>query len=517
MRQKKKSISFYFAFLSLVLMVLVVSLDATALAVAIPVLTSQLGGTTLEAFWASLAFMLAVVVTQPLYTSASDLIGRKPLLYSAFIVFFVGSIVFSVAQSMTVVIVGRLLQGLGGGGLDVLNEVIICDITTLKERPFWLGLFAIPMATGSILGPIIGALFSEYVNWRWIGWINLPLVVVSAVCAVFFMHLKPIEGTMKSRLLRLDWIGMALFTVGCTSFSLPLSWAGSLYAWRSWQTILPLVIGAIVLAVFIVYERRPAQAVIPYRFLNSRSSLSTLLNGFLQGFVLYPLLLYLPLFFQAVFLETPLQSAVSILPSCCILIAFSFISGLAIDHLRKYTWMLWFSWVVTALGSGLYALLDENSSLAARSSFQVLAGLGLGIQFVVPSVAIQASAKADDHGLAVGILVSFRLFGALIGLAIGSTTFSSVFGKSISSLHQLPQALSVLNKPADAVGFIPYLRSTNLAPEVMDAVRSAYNDSFKAIWYVMAAASTVGFFLSLLVKEHSIETEEVGRQHLEEV
>lgn len=113
--------------------------------------------------------MLAVVITQPLYTSVSDVMGRKLPLYLAYGSFGIGSIVFAVSKNMSTLIVGRFLQGMGGGGMDVLSEVITADITTLKERPLYLGLLAIPMATGCILGPVMGALFSEYVDWRWIG------------------------------------------------------------------------------------------------------------------------------------------------------------------------------------------------------------------------------------------------------------------------------------------------------------------------------------------------------------
>ncbi|EFR01664.1 hypothetical protein MGYG_04666 [Nannizzia gypsea CBS 118893] len=484
---KKKPLSFYFAFLSLVVMVLIVSIDSTALAVAIPVLTNQLRGTTLAAFWASLSFMLSVVITQPLYTSASDVLGRKPLLYTAFILFFIGSIVFAVAKSMSVVILGRVIQGLGGGGLDVLNEIIICDMTTLKERPFWLGILAVPMAVGVILGPVLGSLFSEYVDWRWIGWINLPLVAISAVCAVLFMHLKPMDGSFTSRLIRLDWLGMALFITGSTLFSLPLSWAGALYAWSSWKTILPLIIGVVILVVFAIYEKRPAEAVIPYRFMTNLTTSATLIGGFIHGLVLYPSLLYLPLFFQSVFLETPLQSA-----------------------------LLWASWVTMAVGTGLYALWDEKATVAMTAGFQIIAAIGLGAQFVVPAVAVQASVKPDDQGLVVGILVSFRLFGALVGLAAGSTIFSSVFATSIVKAEPLPEALAILRDSSEAVGFITHLREVDVSPAVMVAVKQAYRDAFRAVWYLMASFSAFGFIPSLLVKELSLETEEVGRQNIDQ-
>jgi hypothetical protein len=290
-----------------------------------------------------------------------------------------------------------------------------------------------------------------------------------------------------------------------------------LYPWSSWRTLLPLAIGFVVLIIFGLYEKRPAEAVIPYRFLTSRTSVATLVGGLMHGMVLYPLLLYLPLFFQSVLLETQLRSSVSILPLCCILIAFSFVTGILVDHMRRYLWQLWAAWITTAVGTGLFALLDKNSSLAATASFQVLAAIGLGVQFVVPAVAIQASVtRPEDQGLSVGILVSFRLFGALIGLAVGLTIFSSVFGNAIASLGELPEAIAILADPAQAVGFIPYLRKTDLAPDVMDAVREAYNHAFGSIWYALASFSVVGFLSSLLVKELSIETEETGRQHLED-
>lgn len=170
-----------------------------------------------------------MVVIQPIYTSFSDIFGRKIPLYAAFVLFAVGSIVFAVARSMAVLIVGRTLQGLGGGCLDVLSEVIVADITTLQERPIYIGWLSLPMALGCIAGPILGAVFSEYVSWRWIGWINLPVTGVALFLAVFFMRLKPIDQAFRTQLGRIDWTGMAVFTAGCILFVLPLSWAGNMY------------------------------------------------------------------------------------------------------------------------------------------------------------------------------------------------------------------------------------------------------------------------------------------------
>ncbi|KAE8369551.1 major facilitator superfamily domain-containing protein [Aspergillus caelatus] len=393
---------------------------------------------------------LAVVVIQPIYTSISDIIGRKAPLYIAIGLFFIGSIAFSVAKSMAVIILGCVLQGLGGGGLDVLSEVIVADITTLQERPLYIGLLSLPMAAGSILGPILGALFSEYVDWRWIGGINLPVIAVAVVLAIFFMRLKQIGKPFREQTHPLDWLGILLFL----------------------RTIVSLVIGVLVLIVFAVYEAQPVKPVFPYRIFRSRTAQVTLIGSFIHGMVLYTLLQYLPLFFQAIYLESPLRSSISILPFCVVVMAFTGIAAWAVDIFRHYRWEIWTGWVFLAVG--------------------VIASIGIGTIFTVPPISMQASApSAEDQGLAMGIMVSFRLFGALIGLAIGATTFSTVFENSMASVGPLPETLTVLKNANEAVGFIPQLATVDMTPALRDALRGVYLEAIRTIWYVLAALGGV--------------------------
>jgi MFS family permease len=446
--------------------------------------------------------MLGVVVTQPIYASVSDILGRKLPLYAAMLLFAVGSIVFAVAQSMSVVIAGRVLQGLGGGGLDVLEAIIIADLTSLKERPLYLGLMAIPIATGSILGPIVGGLFSEFVSWRWIGWINLPLVGLAFALAVFFLHLRPIDMALGVKIRRLDWGGMLLFTVGATCLALPLSWADSLYPWSSWRTIVPFVIGILVLTVFGFYEKKQTEPVIPYRVLGNITAVMALIGGFIHGLIMYTMLLYLPLFFQAVFLQLPLQAAVSILPFCCLTVGFSIISPVVVELTRRYRLQLWLGWILLAVFLGLWCLVDRTTPSAETNGFQVVFGIGIGIIFTTSAIPIQASVKnVDDTGLAAGILVVFRLFGALVGLAIGSTAFNSVFRQSIAALGPLPEAIQQLEDASQAIGFIPSLRKLDLPNKTMDSLINAYRIPFRTIWIIMTCLSGVGFLTSLFIRE----------------
>jgi len=479
------------------------------------IITHELHGTTLEAFWASISFILAVVIVQPVCTSLSNVLGRVMPLYASFLVFTVGSIVFATAEGMGVLILGRVLQGIGAGGLDVLNEIILADITTLKERPLYIGLLSIPIAGGTILGPIIGGLLAQYASWRWIGWINLPLSALGFLLVFFFLKLKAIPQSMHERFARVDWIGISLFSIGCTLFTLPLTWAGAMYPWSSWKTIFPLLLGAIILIVFGWYESKPEEPMFPYRIFKSRTASMTLIAVALHGAVAYSFILYTPLFFQAVYLESPLKSAVSILPLSCTSVGFSVVAAVVVEVVRKYRLGILAGWIFTAVGAGLLALWDPSSSLAIKASFQVILGIGTGLLFSILMIPIQACVHVDDMGLAAGILVSFRLFGGLVGLSICSTVFSNVFEKELLSSGNLLSAVPFIKDAHEAVGFIPLIRDLDLPLPVLEGVKNAYRKSLFSVFLMLAGVGVVGFLVSLLIKELTFESEELGRQHFD--
>ncbi|CAN9203491.1 unnamed protein product [Alternaria alternata] len=476
----------------------------------------ELDGSTLEGFWASISFLLAVVIVQPLYTSVSNVMGRKMPLYISYMFFIAGSIIFGLSQSMAVLIAGRTLQGFGAGGLDVLNEIILADITTLKERPMYLGYFSIPMLAGTVLGPVLGGVFSQNVTWRWIGWINLPLSAIGLVLAIIFMRLKTIDQPLRVKLRRLDWIGIVLFTIGCTLFASPIAWAGGMFPWSSYKTIVPLILGLIVLIAFLRYEKTPVEPVLPYRMFNDRTASLTLLAAFLHGIVNYSITLYIPLFFQAVYLKGPLPAAVLTLPVCFLAIATAVASAVAVEIMRKYKLVIIISWVFMAVGAGVLTLLDRSSTLAEMESFQVLLGIGIGPFWSVLNLPLQASVPVDDMGFAAGILCSFRLFGGLIGLAISSTIFNLIFANNIASLQPLPGQLAALHDVREAVGFVTLLRRVEVPADVLGRVIEDYRKSVFGVLWMVTATAMVGFIVSWFIKDKPLDQEEQGKQYLEE-
>ncbi|CAG8953640.1 hypothetical protein HYFRA_00010099, partial [Hymenoscyphus fraxineus] len=550
----KKPLSFHISLLTLTLLALIVSWDTTALSVAIPLITSQLHASTLQAFLANIAFTLAVAISQPLYLSVSDAVGRKIPLYVSMLLFTIGSIMFALARSIGVVIAGRLVQGFGGyvrGGLDILQEIIIVDMTSLKERPKYLALMALPIALGSIMGPIIGALLCQFVTWRWLGWINLPFVGPAIPLAVLFMRLQPLEQDLKTKLRRVDWGGMFLFTIGTTCIALPVSWADALYPWSSWRTYVPLIVGIISFIIFGFYEAHPVQPMLPYRLFKSRTAVVSIIGGGIHGLLLFSILLYLPLFFQvrleslsspsslccqttttstlksnpqlkpktpqAVYLQTPLSSALSILPACVISVLSSVLAPLLVSHTRHYTLLLRTGWALLTLSTGLLYTITQTTSQAQKTTILLLLGIGLGIVFQTIPFPLQASVSdADDSGRLVGLLVITRFLGGLLGLAIGSVVFNSGFARQIAIFGELPVEVGGLSDSSQAIGFIPMLRTVGVDAEVMRRLLEAYRIPFRSLWVVLAAISGVGFVMSLFTEELDLEREELGRQRFSE-
>lgn len=566
----KKSLAFHLTFIAVLLNLFVYALDATTLAVAAPVsyfgmrgachpsrisiclgqlpgslhqtlllsnvckktvivslltakpafyqaIAAELEGTSLESFWASISYLLAVAVTQPLYATFSDILGRKSCLFAAYILFSVGSIVFALAHSMSGIITGRVLQGLGGGGLDVLSEILVTDMTTLQERSMYLGLMAIPTALGSVLGPTVGGIFSGLVTWRWLGWINLPFIGVSMTLTALFLRLRSLGQPWLQRLQSFDWFGMSLFTIGIVLFALPLSWAGSLFPWGSFRTLLPFSIGLAILVVFGLYESIPTVPIMPHRIFQSKTASATFIGVFFHGASLYSLLQWLPLLYQAVMSKTLLQSAVTLLPTSAMSVVAA-IGGVTIVGLAKsgYRWSIRISWALTAAGTGVLLLLNADSSASMLLGLPVLWGVGIGLLLRLVYLPLQASVvRVDDTGLAIGMLLTFRLLGGLVGLAICSTVFSSNFAPAIEAIADLPASLANLKNPEAAVAFIPQLNTVSLPHHTLVSIRQAYLVSIWKILYTMIGFAGLGLLSSFFVGDLSLQKTDRGQQQFE--
>ncbi|CRK20251.1 hypothetical protein BN1723_017855, partial [Verticillium longisporum] len=285
---------FFLAFAALSILMLAVALDATSLGVALPIMSTELGGTALQAFWSGTSYLLASTVLQPSFASMSAIVGRKYVVYVSCLLFTVGSIICAVAQNFTVLLIGRSIQGIGGGGIIALSEVIVTDLVPLAVRGQWLSILSAMWAIGTVAGPLMGAGFAQHATWRWIFWINLPLMAVGLLMIYFFLNQTELPGDLRTKLARFDWFGSFLFTAGSTILLFGISTGGVMYDWGSFRTLLPLILGILTLPVFAYWELHWAkEPIIDRGIFRNWTMIANYIMTVFHGMILWSLIYFL--------------------------------------------------------------------------------------------------------------------------------------------------------------------------------------------------------------------------------
>jgi MFS family permease len=475
---------------------------STSISVALPIIAKKLNGTAIEAFWAGTSFLLTSTVFQPNYASFSHIFGRKPMVLVAITFFFIGVMIAAFANNFALLLIGRSLQGVGGGGIIALTEIIVTDLVPLRFRGQWVGIIGGMWSIGSVTGPIIGGVFAQKTTWRWIFWINLPFIGAGYLMVPLFLKLNFLPSSMASKLRRVDWIGSILFIGSMTSFLIPITWGGVMYSWSSWRTLLPLLIGAAGLIAFCLYERYFApEPVIRLAIFANRTANIAYFNTVIHGLILWCILYYMPLYFEAVKGYSPIVSGVALFPASFTVAPSAVVIGFLITKTGQYRWSIWLGWTLTTLGVGILHLLDTNTKIPQWIFIDLISGLGLGILF--PSLQFQLQAASDNKHLAfaVAMFSFFRSFGQALGVAIGGVIFQNQMVKKLMAYPQFRARAHELAR--DAASLVQIIRDT---PEGVDkfALRSAYADSLKTVYVVLTALAGVALVLSLFVRSYDL-------------
>jgi MFS family permease len=370
---------FYLAFSALAALALVVALDGTSLSVALPTIAKALGGTANEAFWAGTSFLLGSTVFLPIYAAFSNIFGRRYITLLAITLFFAGTLIAGTSKNMTLMLVGRSIQGAGGGGITAMTNILMTDLVPLRYRGNWIGILGAMWAVGSVSGPIVGGALAHQNTWDWIFYLNLPFIATSFVLVTLFIRLKSVPSSLKEKLLRADWFGAALFVASITSMLIPLTWGGVMYNWDSWRVIAPLGFGATGFIILGYHERFVAkEPIIRFAVFANRTAYIAYLTTALHGMVLWCLLYYQPLYFEGVRGFSPVIAGVALFPATFTVAPMAIIAGALISKLGRYRWAIWGGWATTTLGVAFMCAIDVDSQLVQIIMTDLVAGIGLG-------------------------------------------------------------------------------------------------------------------------------------------
>ncbi|MEU9188138.1 MFS transporter [Streptomyces sp. NPDC048484] len=480
---------------ALLLGLLLAALDQTIVSTALPTIVSDLGGLD-HLSWVVTAYLLASTAATPLWGKLGDQYGRKKLFQVAIVIFLIGSALCGMAQNMPQLIAFRALQGLGGGGLIVLSMAIVGDIVPPRERGRYQGLFGAVFGATSVLGPLLGGLFTEHLSWRWVFYVNLPVGVVALAVIATVLHIP-----VRSRRHTIDYLGTFLIAALATCLVLVASLGGSTWAWGSPQIIGLAVLGAVLAVAFVAVERRAAEPVLPLKLFRIRTFTLAAVISFVVGFAMFGAMTYLPTFLQVVQGVSPTMSGVHMLPMVAGLLVSSTVSGQIVSRTGRWRVFPIAGTAVTALGLLLLHRLDADSSTGEMSAYFLVFGLGLGLVMQVLVLIVQNAVSYEDLGVATSGATFFRSIGASFGVAIFGSLFASRLSAELTTAlrgQTLPPGLGAgaLKSDPKIIAELP----AALRPPVVEAYATSITDVF----VYAAPVALVGFVLAWFLREDTL-------------
>jgi EmrB/QacA subfamily drug resistance transporter len=406
------------------------ALEQTIVAPALPTIGRALGNVELLS-WMVTGYLISTTVVTPLFGKLSDIYGRRRMMLVSIGVFILGSVACALAPSMEALIVGRVLQGVGGGGILPLAQTVIADLLSPRERPLIQSYTSAMFLAASILGPVLGGFLTDYVHWSLIFWINLPMGLVALILTDRALRRLP----RNDRPHRLDLAGAGLMVAAALALLLALAWGGVRYPWTS-----PTIVGlfAASAALWVAFAWRllhAAEPFIPLTMLAEPVVLGIAAAGFFSIGTIVGLSIFIPIYVELVLAHSPSASGL-------VLIAFmvgatigSMVAGRLMPKLERYKLVPVFAMPIGVAAMILFAISPGDITLVEATLLLAVGGAGMGPMWPATTVIIQNAVPLHQLGIATGTLSFFRqLGGALVVAIFAAIVLAGVHGASLERL-----------------------------------------------------------------------------------
>lgn len=488
------------------------AINQTIISAALPKIIAQLGGMDYYS-WVITGYMLTSTISTVIFGKLSDIYGRKIFLLSGIIVFLAGSFLTGLSTNIFQMIIFRGIQGIGGGILMSISLTAIGDLYPPQERAKWTGVMMSIFGISSILGPVLGGVMVDYVAWKWLFWLFLPVGVVALV--MIWSLFPKVSGNSSESI---DYLGSIFLALSITCLLLGFSWAGTKYAWASPQ-ILGLFGATIVgILVLILIERKAKSPVMPLSMFKNQGVTISFAASFVMSGGMMGAMSYIPFFIQGVKGLSATTSGLLNIPMSIMMMIFSTLVGRWMSKSSNYR-------LFAALGLGIMCgsmvIMANMNNIAWAVISLIIFGVGLGFGMTVFTTSAQNSAPSSQLGVVTASCTLFRNLGGTIFIAIfGSimntsmtrnmkTVMASGSGVDLTKLdpetaHKFtamanPQLLLDKSKLQAIQATLPQ-QAQQLFSKMMDLVRTVMGDALTSVFYIGALLLLVGVILSLFLK-----------------
>lgn len=411
--------------LGILVALLLSMLDGLIVGTAMPTVVADLGGLDRMA-WVVTGYTLATACSTPVWGKLGDLFPRKTVFLASIGLFLAASVLCGAAPSMNWLIAFRVLQGLGAGGMGAGAFALIGVLLPPRERGRYQGLVAAVMAVGQLGGPLVGGFVTAHLGWRWAFYVNVP---VGLVCVAWcWVTLRVPAPGPRGRAV-VDWWGIAFLTGAVSAFVMAATWAGSTYAWGSWQIVTLAVLALALLAAFVATERRAPEPLMPPRIYQGHRNFplaAVLLT--VSGVSMFGATLYLPLYQQVVQSASAADSGLLLLPMMIATLVTSNIAGKVMTATGRYKVFPVLGSALLVVGMGLLSTMDTGTSRFATSAYMAVVGAGTGFTLQMANTIAQNAVGLRDMGAASAATQLFRSLGGSLGVAV----FASLFAGAVA-------------------------------------------------------------------------------------
>jgi EmrB/QacA subfamily drug resistance transporter len=411
--------------MSLLLTMFLAALDQTIVATALPTIGRQFHDVT-NLSWVITAYLLASTAVAPVFGTLSDIYGRRGMIITALGLFIAGSILCAMAPNMTVLILGRGLQGFGGGGIMPVVQTVISDVVSPRERGQYQAYFSGVWMLAGIGGPVLGGVFAEHLHWSMIFWINVPLGLISLAMLLANMGKIPVFHRRR----KVDWLGGVLLMASAVVIMLVLTWGGNRYPWLS-PTIMAMIGASAALSLAFVWHARAAnEPFLPLSLMGGPVAPYALAAGGCAFGAMLGLTVHLPLYYEVVYHLSASEAGLALIPLAAISTGGAAIAGRTMARAKHYK-------RVATIGTTWATLLACTMALTTLPLWGLLAllslfALGLGTVFPVSVVALQNSVTRAQVGTITGAMNFFRALMASFMVAAFSAILLMALGADIS-------------------------------------------------------------------------------------
>ena len=333
----------------------------------------------------------------------------------------------------------------------------------------------------------------------------MPFIGIGTPMIAVFLRLNYRTESLLQKLRRVDYFGMVVFIGSMTGFIIAITWGGVMYPWDHWRTLVPLIVCSCGLAVFVVHQEYFApEPLIRTSVFKNRTAAVNYFQTAMHGIMLWGLLYYLPLYYEAVKGFTPILSGVALFPQTFTVAPAAMVTGVVISVRGTYRWASWGGWFFTTLGTGLLVLLKTDTPTVEWIWLNLIGGLGAGMLFPAMAITAQAAAPAKDQAYASTMFSFIRTVGQTLGVAIGGVIFQNQMKKKLLNIPAFAAQAGTYAKDASAL--VQIIKEMPEGPDKHN-LKVAYADSLQYIWIVLCAFSAVAFFSSWFMQAYPLDRE----------